>query len=1183
MLVESFVRNPVKVTVGLILVTLFGIIAYKSMPVQLTPEVQIPTLTIETRWPGASPQEVEREIILEQEEQLQSVEGVRKMTSESMDSMGRITLEFAIGTDMRESLMMVNTRLQQVQEYPENTDEPVIATSNSSDRPIAWFILSQNPPSLEQFEKFAAAHPEFTEELKPVRAAHNPGLMLYRLRVFAEKHPEAKSLLPPEIDVTGQRRFAEDFIEARFERVDGVSNSNVLGGKEEEMQVIVDPERLAARNLTIADVRRALTGQNKDTSAGDFWEGKRRWVVRTLGKFNSEKQVANAILREGPGGPVYVRDVAEVKLGYKKPDGMVRRFGTSVIAVNVMRETGSNVLDVNDGLQEATRELNERLLHPKGLHLAQVYDETEYIHASMDLVKDNIVEAAVLTFICLMVFLRSFRSSLVVFVSIAVSILGMFLALRLMGRTLNVPSLAGIAFAVGMLVDNFIVVLENIYRHYQSGENPLEATVKGTKEVWGAVLAATLANLAVFIPVLFVQDEAGQLFRDIALATSSAVGLSLLAALILVPTAAARIIGPKHEDVKQEPAYHRNGHSHGATHRKQGLSQRAGAKLGTWTAAFSRRVMWPLDAFGRAFVNTVVGINAWLQEGVLRRTGVIVVLIGVSLGLSWLLMPKVEYLPQGNRNLVIGILLPPPGYNLDKLAEIGATIEEGLKPYWDATPDSPEAAKLPFPVIGDFFYVARGRMLFMGVRAHDPERAAQLEGLVREVGSKIPGTIAIAKQSSLFEQGLTAGRTIEVEISGPNIEQLVRVGGAMMGQVMEKIPGGQARPVPSLDLSSPEMHIVPKWEQAADMRVSALDLGYTVNALVDGAFAGDYYLDGDKIDLTIMGKQDFASRTQDLAMLKIATPSGHLAPLAAVADVSYRSGPEQINRRERQRAITIEVTPPITIPLEQAMDTIRDDILPGLRKAGLLDGLPEPRLSGTADKLRTTWDSLRWNLLLALLITYLLMAALFESWLYPLVIILSVPLGAVGGFAGLWALNTFVLPAGVVQPLDVLTMLGFIILVGTVVNNPILIVEQALNHVRDDGMDDHAAVLESVRTRIRPIFMTALIGFFGLLPLVISPGAGSELYRGLGAVLLGGLLVSTIFTLFLVPSLFTLTLEAKDALARLLFGHAGEEVPAWDRERRPVPETVAVHPAQETHVLPHEPSQREAEPVTQDA
>jgi HAE1 family hydrophobic/amphiphilic exporter-1 len=347
------------------------------------------------------------------------------------------------------------------------------------------------------------------------------------------------------------------------------------------------------------------------------------------------------------------------------------------------------------------------------------------------------------------------------------------------------------------------------------------------------------------------------------------------------------------------------------------------------------------------------------------------------------------------------------------------------------------------------------------------------------------------------------------------------------------IPGAQARPVPSLDLLSPELHVIPKWEQAADAGVSAAELGYTVDALVDGAYAGDFYIGGDKIDLSIVGNETFAHQTQDVRALSIAVPMGQLAPLGAVADVQYSSGPEQINRRERQRAITIEITPPPEVALEDAMDRLRTQVLAPMREAGKLDGVPEPSLAGTADKLRTTWESLRWNLLLALLITYLLMAALFESWLYPSVIILSVPLGAVGGLAGLWLLNAVLLPPGVVQSLDVLTMLGFIILVGTVVNNPILIVEQALVHIREDHMNHRQAVLESVRTRIRPIFMTALIGLFGLLPLVISPGAGSELYRGLGSVLLGGLLVSTIFTLVLVPCLFTLTLEIKGRIGVL--------------------------------------------------
>jgi HAE1 family hydrophobic/amphiphilic exporter-1 len=317
--------------------------------------------------------------------------------------------------------------------------------------------------------------------------------------------------------------------------------------------------------------------------------------------------------------------------------------------------------------------------------------------------------------------------------------------------------------------------------------------------------------------------------------------------------------------------------------------------------------------------------------------------------------------------------------------------------------------------------------------------------------------------------------------------------------------------------------------ESADMGINASELGYTVDALVDGAYAGDFFSGGDKIDLTIVGDESFARRTQDLNSLPISTAFGQLVPLSSVANISLSSGPEQINRRERQRAITIQVTPPVTMPLEDAMQQINESIVDPLIASEALDGGYLITLSGTADKLRQAWAALKWNLLLALTITYLLMAALFESWLYPFVIIFSVPLGAVGGILGLTVLNLFVF-----QSLDVLTMLGFVILIGTVVNNAILIVHQSLNYIRDQNMDPREAIPLSIRTRVRPIFITTLTTVLGLLPLVVFPGAGSELYRGLGSVVLGGLVVSTVFTLFLVPTVFVVTLDAKNLLIRLL-------------------------------------------------
>ena len=1099
-LVEAFVRNPVKVAVGVILLVLFGTLALIRMPMQLTPEVQRPTITIETRWPGASPHEVERVIIQEQEEQLKAVEGVIKMTSESMDSMGRVVLEFGVGTDMAAAQLKVNTRLSQVREYPDEANEPVINLANSSDNPIGWFILSERVPTDDEIESFLGQHPNLREAMQPALVAGAGALRYKRLTALAETHEAVRAFLPETRDISTLQLFAEDTIEARFERVDGVANCNVLGGRERELQIVVDPHRLAARGLTIDAVRRALAARNADVSAGDFWEGKRRYVVRTLGRFSTPQSVSDLPLATNEGRRIYLQDVATVQMGYKKPGGLVRSFGANVIAVNCVRETGANVMDVMEGLRGALAQLNDGVLADRGLTLTQVYDETDYITSAVGLVQQNIWLGGLLTILVLLVFLRSARSTLVIAIAIPTSIIGTFLLLQAMGRSLNVISLAGLAFAVGMLVDNAVVVLENIYRRYQSGERRFVAATKGTQEVWGAVTASTLTTLAVFLPILFVEEEAGQLFRDIALAISCSVTLSLLVSVTVIPVATSRILS-RHVDGKP----------------KRSLASR-----------ILNPILAPVDFLARGFVAGILGLHRWLQRGIVRQLAVVAVLVGIAVWGAIELFPKTEYLPSGNRNLAIGILIPPPGYNITQLVGMGQQVEDRLRPYWDVDRRDPEAlAALDYPAIEHFFFVVRGRSVFLGVRAIDPLRAGELVPLIRFATSGIPATFGVAKQTSLFERGISGGRTIDVEITGPDLERLVGLGRQMFGMSMSALPGAQVRPKPSLDLSSPEVHVEPRWDRAAELGVSAGELGYAVNSLIDGAYAGDYYDAGDKIDLTLMGQPELTSQLQALEGLPIATRAG-VVPLRALAHVRLSSGPEQINRRERERAISIEVSPPSSVALEDAIETIQTEIIGPMKAQGALGGNYRVALAGTADKLEATWKALGFNFLLAVLITYLLMAALFESWIYPFVIMLSVPLGAVGGLAGLWLLNQYV-----AQPLDVLTMLGGIILVGTVVNNAILIVHQSLVHLREDNMSPGDAVLESVRSRIRPIFMTTTTTVCGLLPLVLFPGAGSELYRGLGSVLLGGLILSAVFTLFVVPALFRVMLAARTSLGRL--------------------------------------------------
>ncbi len=1030
-LIDTSIKRPVSVAVGVIFLVLFGLISLYKIPVQLTPDIDRPTVSVSTIWPGASPEEVEQEIVQRQEEQLKTLEGLIEMTSQSFDSRGVINLEFLVGTDPDAMLLKVSNKLQQVRNTPLAAEKPTLTSgSGESTRAIAWLILD----TLPEYDHL--------------------NVQLY-------------------LD------FAQDAIETVLERVPGVSQSNVIGGFERELQVIVDPEALASRGLTINEITRAITSENVNISAGAFDEGKRRYIVRTVGKYNRPEDIAGVVIRSGIDNRVTVGDVARVELGYKEATTTVRQKGRPAIAINAMRETGSNVLEVMQGIRAAVKRLNETTLKREGLYLTQVYDETTYITSAIDLVRQNIAVGGVLAVGVLYIFLRSFSSVLIIATAIPISIVGTFLAMSLLGRNINVISLAGMSFAVGMVVDNAIVALENIFRHRQMGKSRLQAAYEGATEVWGALLASTLTTAAIFLPVVFVEDEAGQLFRDIAIAVSCSVILSLIVSITVIPAMAKRLIGGR-RDSEENPA---------------GWLEQLGGRVRDFIADSVYRI----------------------SGSIAMRLGVVTVLIGISLVATWSLLPKSEYLPTGNRNMIFSILLPPPGYNLDELIEVGQTIENVLRPRWEAEPGSPEAKELG-PLVDRMFYVARGRSAFMGVIAADPATASELIPVIRKPLSEIPGMIAIVRQASLFQGG--GGRAIDIQITGPDLNKLIALGGRIFGHVQQAVPGAQARPIPSLDLGNPEVRIIPDRIRAANVGLTARDIGIAVNTLVDGALIDGYQYQGEEIDLTLRGVDDWF-RTQDIGKMMIHTPSGRMVTINSVASIEVTTGPEQINHIDRSRSITIRVIPPETTPLETALENIEAQIINPMIEAGDLSPPYAVNLAGTADDLKRTRESLQWNFLLALLITYLLMASLFESFLYPFVIMLSVPPAAAGGIVGLALVNLLI----GYQPLDILTMLGFVILIGVVVNNAILIVHQTLNNMRDGETDHKIAIREAVSSRVRPIFMSVITSVCGMLPLVLFPGAGSELYRGLGSVVIGGLVVSTLFTLFLVPTFLSLALD----------------------------------------------------------
>ena len=1036
-LIKVSIERPIAVMAAVLMTVMFGLVALQTIPIQLTPDVHSPVISITTSWPGAAPAEIEREIVNRQEEVLRGLEGLEEMTSSSQDGRGQVTLEFAPNQDMDRALLLVSNRLDRVSGYPEEADEPSLDTAGSEDKPITWMILKR----LDGND----------------RPIHSYG------------------------------DFVEDIIQDRIERVPGVSQTNVFGGAERELVVTIDPTELGRYGLTVTRVVEVLRQANASVSAGDVEEGKRRYVVRTEGEFTSPDQVRQVVLRTvedkatGRVARVTVGDIGEVEFSYKDATAIIRHLGEPALAVNAVRETGANVIETMRGIREAIKELNQGPLPREKLELIQVYDETVYIDSAIELVQQNIWIGGLLAAIVLLIFLRSGRATLVVSLAIPVSVIGSFVAMAAMGRSINVISLAGIAFAVGMVVDAAIVVLENIYRLRQEGKRRSVAAFLGASQVWGAVLVSALTTVMVFIPVLVMNLEIGQLFRDIAVAISVSVTLSLVVAVTVIPALSSKLF-------------------------KEEFSEGDGAKIPV------------IDHIGEFFVKTILATTKLIVSSKLIAATVVAGLIGSALFASYVMLPKMEYLPEGNRNLVFGVLQPPPGYNLATMTGIANRFEEAAKPLWVSV-SGPESKEGEPPKIDNFFFVARRGQTFVGASAHQPERASELIPVLQDEVFREPGTYGFVTQPSLFGRTIGGGRSIDLNVSGADLEKVLDVALNATGRIVQLLPreeGNQFRPIPGLELGAPEVRVFPNPTRLADNGVSARELGATLDAFNDGLRVAEITVDGKRIDLTLKGTQGRVTETQGIEALPIVTQSGEILPVSSVSDVVVTSGPTEIRHIERERTVTLNVRPKKEMPLEAAMDILREKVMTPLREAGLPDGV-RLSMSGTADKLSQTWDAMVVDLVIAIVIVYLVMAVLFESFGYPFIIMLSVPLATAGGVGGLAVLNLFTY-----HPLDMLTLLGFVILVGIVVNNAILLVHQTLYHVREEGMEFADSIIEATRNRVRPIFMSTLTSVFGMLPLVVFPGAGSELYRGLGSVVVGGLFLSAILTLGIIPPLLTL-------------------------------------------------------------
>ena len=1029
-LIRYSIERPVAVISAIIIILLFGLISLKRLPFQLSPTVIEPEIKVTTTWRGATPYEIEREIIEEQEKTLKGLPDLVEMESESQNGQGTVTLRFKVGTNVDDVLTRVSNKLNEVQSYPNDVDKPVVNASGVSTSPVVWIILK-------------------TVEGNP-------------------RHVET------------YRTFFENEIRQHLERVKGVADLSISAGIKEEMHVTVMPDRLAALGLTVYDLINGLRNENVNTSAGTLEVGRQKYRIRTKAEFNSVEDIRNVVLRSDGQKRVLLKDVADVDFGYAKKNGVVLHNGTGGMAIGILPEQGTNVLEMTDRLEETVKWLNETKLKPNKLYFHWLYDQRFYIGGAINLIKQNIVFGGLLAVAVLLLFLRSLRATAVVGLAIPISIVGTFTLLDIMGRNLNVISLAGIAFAVGMLVDNAIVVIENIDRHRKMGKSSYDAALEGTREVWGAVFASTVTTVAVFLPIVFIQEEAGQLFRDIAIAVVASVSLSLFVSVSVIPMFANKFF--KVPTVKK-------------AHGKSLI-----VDTGTW------------------ITNQMLGLVELAIRNWKTRMATICCLTAMAIFCVWALLPKMEYLPQGNRNFVLSILVPPPGLSDQELLEIGNHFTRIAKPHLNKDVNG-------LPGIADMFYIGREGFNIVGALSTHWDRAGELRPLFNRMIYSIPGMYGVSLQPGIFSRRIGTGRSVELDISGDDLQRTVAAATRLFEKIRDDIDGTQVRPVPSIELTYPEAQIIPDRDRLRANGMSSRELGVALDVLMDGAYVGDFKQEGKKkIDLIMKSADAGIETPEDLFHSLLSTPKGQMVPVSSLATMEHTAGMTQIRHLERKRTITLEITPPDDMALQEALEIIEGEIIPAVRAEGLFDGL-EVRISGAADKLIETRRVLQWNFVLAALIAYLLMASLFSNFIYPLIIMLTIPLAGAGGFIGLKLLNMFL----VQQPMDILTMLGFVILIGVVVNNAILIVHQALNNFHARGMDYHEAVLDSTRSRLRPIYMSAATSIFGMMPLVLIEGAGSEMYRGLGSVLLGGLAVSTVCTVFVIPAIlmFVIRMEKR--------------------------------------------------------
>lgn len=996
------VKKPVTITMMILIVIVLGVVSFSKLHIDLLPQMELPYVMVQTSYSGAGPEEIENMVSKPLEQTLSTVQNIDGIMSISNEGSSILLMQFNFGTDMDEVMLQMREKIDMIKGYlPDGTTSPLVMKLDPNAMPIIQLAVSSKG------------------------------------------------------DIYTTQKLAEDVISPRIERTEGTASASVSGGLEQEIEIMLKEETLKGYNLSSSYIAQMLQAANINLPGGSVKKGNNELTVRTIGEFKSLDEIKNLEIPLTRGGTVRLTDIADVRLTNKEQASIAKLDGKEVVQISVMKQSDGNTVNVSAAVNKELEKIKQE--YPD-INIVTVFNQADYINFAIDNLINTAMIGGILAVIILLVFLRSFKTTLVIALSIPISIITTFVMLYFAGITLNMMTIGGLALGIGMLVDNSIVVLENIYRNRSLGMDRIKASIDGANEVSMAVTSSTLTTVAVFIPIVFAGGLAAAIFKDFALSIVIALFSSLIVALTMVPMLSSKLVSVKNLE-----------------------SEEAQEKKHGFLVVFYKKVLsWSLR---HRFVTIAISIAMF----------VVSVLMVVSVG--------AEFFPATDQGMINVTVSLPAGSEIEQVDDVLKEVQTSVQEIPEVVSVFTSAGSGGTMGIGGDSGAGTMTVILSDLNERD-RSAKEISDEIRKITKDVPGAEISVSESSMM-MGMSSG-AISISVKGDDIDTLRNIGNDFK-DIIEKVDGTR-EVTTSYEDGIPQVQIIADRGIASQYGLTTAQIGSSVRGVLSGSNVTKFKIDGDEIDVVLKGDNMYGQSMSLLGMLPVPTPAGSDVPLSEIAEIKVEKGPISITRENQIRVLTVSGS-----VVGRDVQSVSSEI-EGLLKQYKMPSGYSYAFGGETEQIEETFADLAMVMLVAIVLVYMIIAAQFESLIQPLSIMFSVPLALSGGFIGLFVTGL---------PLNVIGIIGLIILVGIVVNNAIVLVDY-INNRRSKGEERNAAIMKAGPIRIRPIMMTALTTILGLVPMAMGIGEGAELTQSMGVVVIGGLSLSTVLTLVVVPVMYTI-------------------------------------------------------------